>query len=816
MEELVKAIAKELGFDDQKVEGKKRYLGITDKDIRLLKAFRKKFKNLSSGFWVDFYDHLFSMEEAREILKGKGEDLIEHLKEKQNEYLEEMLSGRYDLHYVLNRLQVGIKHEQANVSPILFTGAFSTYCTMTLDYLEKVVADKSTALATVRSLIRLVLFDIMTALQGYYYVREKKLVNAKRENEKLNRMYRVLCEINSLIARERDMERLFHDACRILVELGEFDLVWIGILDPSTKRIVPAAASGITKYLDDILISTDPSIPEGQGPGGIAIRENRTVAIDDSSKDPRFAPWKERAEKFGLKSAIALPLRNGKGVFGALVIYSSKYAFFTHGEVAFLHGEVALLEEIANNMSLAQEHYEKGQEVERLLFYDNLTGLGNEKYFLSALGPQLGAARERNGRMMVVVIDIDKFGNINHALGYTKGDTVLKEVGKRLNVLMAGKGMVSRSGPDEFTMLYPVQNESDIAMFSERMKNCLSKPINLDEESVNVSASMGISLYPQDGASKYDLINCARVALREAQKRGTGQVNFYTSELSEKISSVVNLTQQLKTALEKGQFVLFHQPKIGLHDRNISGLEALVRWEHPDLGLMPPGKFIPTLEETGLIKDVGKWVLEETCRHLRDGRLGSSPDLIISCNVSPRQFEQPDFAEDLIEIVKESGADPKRLQIEITETALITDIENALEKLTEVNRLGVGISIDDFGTGYSSLAYLKKIPATNLKIDQSFVRGIPDIREDVEIVKSIITLAKSLGKKTVAEGVETREQLVFLTGMGVDEAQGFFFAKPMPHKEIVNFVNSYDPEQYFWPKRQSWAGDGYFLKVARP
>jgi diguanylate cyclase (GGDEF)-like protein len=444
---------------------------------------------------------------------------------------------------------------------------------------------------------------------------------------------------------------------------------------------------------------------------------------------------------------------------------------------------------------------EKKAEVERLLFWDELTGLGNYNHFSAWLTSRLQTMNPDSNHLLVIALDIDHFGVINHALGAHKGDMVLKEIANRLKVFTGDSGTAARFGADEFGLALDIHNKIPLTVIEELRQLISQHPIRLDDNEVSVSASTGLTVYPDDGLQAGQLIERAKMSLSDAKKQGGNQISFYSHELFEKNLKKVEMKRELNEALENLEFVLFFQPKIDLATREIAGFEALIRWQHPQKGLVQPGEFIPFLEESGLIVKVGKWVMEEAIRHIKESPVCKDSRMLISFNVSLKQFEQPGFVQELIETVKASGVDPKRLQIEVTEGLLMKNTRETIEKLARIRDAGLDISIDDFGTGYSSLQYLKYLPASTLKIDYSFVKGLPDEKKDVEIVKTILLLAQGLGKKTVAEGVETREQLVFLAGLGVDEVQGFYFARPMPKGECIKWIEDYRPETYFWPKR---------------
>jgi len=365
---FIREFAREIGINEQKIEELNKFIKFSDEDIPLIRILKEKMGDISPAFWDQFYQHITSFKEVETFFRGKG--ILEGLKKKQSGYFKQMVSGNYDMEYFLSRLRIGITHDSAGVNPMVLCATYSTYCTLLIQYLEKNLKDPKLTLSIITSLLKVIFLDLALILHAYFFAREKRLSRAQKEIEKLNRIHWVLSEINSLIVREKDRERLFMDACKILVESGGFSLAWIGIYDPSTKGLLPAAAAGKTEYLQGIVVSTDSEIPEGRGPGGTSIRDKKVVVVDDLHKDSSFLPWKKRALKFGFKSMISFPLNVEEKTVGALLLYSDVRAFFSESEIE-------LLEEVASDISLALEYIEKREEAERLLFWDELTGIGN-------------------------------------------------------------------------------------------------------------------------------------------------------------------------------------------------------------------------------------------------------------------------------------------------------------------------------------------------------------------------------------------------------------------------------------------------------
>ena len=521
----------------------------------------------------------------------------------------------------------------------------------------------------------------------------------------------------------------------------------------------------------------------------MTLKEGRSVIVLDTRDEDIFAVWAEKVRDFGFGSFVNLPLYLD-GLKGVLALYAEAPLHFTDREVR-------LLEEIARDLSLGYLHIVKTRELEKALFRDLLTGLPNQRFLLAALEHEIEVARIEKLSLALVKLDLDHFSSLNMELGRLKGDRILKVVGERLSRLVNQAGTLARIGSDEFAFSYLLQRISP-ALLLTHLENLFQEPIRVEQEEVKVSASVGIALFPEDASSPEDLMEAASVALREAKTRAPHGVAFFSPNLSKKAFRHFALIRELKKALGEQQFELFFQPRIRLRERRPASLEALLRWRHPERGLVMSGEFIPVLEESGLIVEVGCWVILEAACFLRACR-ESFPKMRISFNVSVKQFMARDrLIRVLQEILEDGFLPPGALEVEITESLLLEAGPEAKSLLSRIHELGIEIALDDFGTGYSSFAYLKEIPAHTLKVDYSFVRGLPESREDAEAVMAIVSMARNLGKRVVAEGVERREQLAFLAGLGVDEVQGFLFSRPLVAEETLKFLNNFRSERFFW------------------
>jgi diguanylate cyclase (GGDEF)-like protein len=420
-----------------------------------------------------------------------------------------------------------------------------------------------------------------------------------------------------------------------------------------------------------------------------------------------------------------------------------------------------------------------------LAHFDALTGLPNRLLFLDRLSQTMAQAHRNERLVAVMLLDLDRFKAINDTLGHTMGDLLLKSVAERLVGCVREDDTVARLGGDEFTIMLPeIHHIQGAATVAQKILDALAQPFFLDGHELFVGVSIGIVLYPFDEDLNVLLRN-ADIAMYEAKQHGGNAYQFYTAEMNTATLERLSLEGALRRALARGEFELHYQPQVDLARGEIVGVEALLRWRHPDLGLLGPMEFIPLAEENGLIVPIGEWVLRTACAQVRAWQEAGLRPIRVAVNLSVRQFYQKDLVEIVARILEQTGVDSRYIEFEITESCLMQNTQAMVALLTELNRLGVRFSIDDFGTGYSSLAYLKRFPIDTLKIDRSFVCDIGTDPDDAAIVKAIIALAHSLEMRVVAEGVETPEQLHFLRTHGCDEIQGYLISRPLPADEVA-------------------------------
>jgi diguanylate cyclase (GGDEF)-like protein/PAS domain S-box-containing protein len=454
----------------------------------------------------------------------------------------------------------------------------------------------------------------------------------------------------------------------------------------------------------------------------------------------------------------------------------------------FKDGRPALVWCICRDIS---ERKAAEQQLYQLAHFDTLTGLPNRATLVGQIDTALALARRSGKRSAVLFLDLDRFKLINDTLGHSGGDELLKAVGKRLRGAVRETDAVSRIGGDEFIVAtLNLNSPADITALANKLLKPLSMHFEIGGHELFVTASIGISVFPEDGDDSEALIKKADIAMYHAKRRGRNNYQFYNAKMDEDAGRRLLLTNDIRRALERGEFRVHYQPKLDTRTCRITSLEALLRWAHPELGLLPPAEFIPLAEETGLILPLGEWVLARVAEQHMDWKREGLPPIPVGVNLSGYQLQQASFIETVKRILGETGMNPENLEFEITETVVMQNPDLAANVLKEFSQLGIRISIDDFGTGYSSLAHIKRFALSSLKIDKSFVKDLETNHTDAAIATAIIAMGSSLNLQVVAEGVETEGQLHFLREKACDEVQGFLFSEPLPAEEITRHLRA--------------------------
>ncbi len=513
------------------------------------------------------------------------------------------------------------------------------------------------------------------------------------------------------------------------------------------------------------------------------------------SKIPPF--METMNENVEMKSELFQALEDGKGWDGEFWdVAKDGRRYAAHISVSPMTSEDK--KQVQQYAAVLSDITKRKQDEERILYqanYDDITGLPNRVLFMDRLDQAIANTIRSSRKLGLMFIDLDGFKLVNDTLGHDVGDEMLRETGTRLEECVRSGDTVARLGGDEFTVIMPnLVDARHITIVAQRVLNALSTPFHLGGQDSFISGSIGVTVFPDDGDNTKTLLKNADSAMYSAKEQGKANYQFYTSALNEEVQERLAIKNGLIKAVDRHEFDVFYQPKLNLQSGKIESVEALMRWNSPDLGQVSPVKFIPVLEESGMVVEVGEWVLRTACRqHLAWRDAGLKP-IRVAVNLSARQLREPSFVNIVEDILKRTGVSPSSIEIEITESMLMSDSERAVVALSELHEAGIHISMDDFGTGYSSLSYLKKFPIDTIKIDRSFVSDITTSSDDAEIIRTIISMGKTLNRRIIAEGVETEEQLSMLRQYNCDEIQGFFLSRPLPANELTKFLKLYAEE----------------------
>ncbi len=616
---------------------------------------------------------------------------------------------------------------------------------------------------------------------------------AEARVQRLSRLYAALSQCNQAIVRCTNQEELFPLVCRAAVDFGGMSGAWIGLHDEGSEDVRPVASYGLDlAVFKELKISVNETDPIGRGPTGCAIRDNRPFWANNISEDPAFEPWRALTNATGYASGAALPLRRRGKPIGCMTLYCNETD-------AFDDDAQKLLIEMASDVAYALDNFDREAErclnearVNELAFFDQLTGLANR----ALLADHIRHAMAMRGgtHNALLFIDLDDFKTVNDTLGHDRGDFLLKQIAQRLTALAQAGDTVARFGGDEFVLLLlglaPEETEAatNAEIVGKTILAAIEQPLQLDDISYRCTASIGVTIFGKHPCSIDELLKQADIAMYKAKGTGRNAIRFYDPVMQSSIMDRLSLKADLSEAIRLGQLTLHYQPQV-LYDDRIVGAEALVRWHHPTRGLISPANFIPLAEETGLILPLGEWVLKAACMQLAEwAETAALAHLTVAINVSTQQFRDPNFVARAIAIIQETGVDPKLVKLELTESLMVVNFYDIIEKMNVLKDKGIHFSLDDFGTGYSSLAYLKRLPFEQLKIDKSFIRDLLIDPSDAAIARTIVALAHSLGLDVIAEGVETDEQRRLLIEIGCRSFQGYLFSRALEPKDFESYV----------------------------
>lgn len=604
--------------------------------------------------------------------------------------------------------------------------------------------------------------------------------------QRLSRIQSVLSGINSAIVRIRDKGELLREACRIAISAGQFRVAWIGELHSATGRVTMLAQDGLpfelTKKLDAGPVYVE-LLPDG--PGRFCLNSNRPVFDNDIEHSLEMSQLRRDAIRLGAKSVIALPLTVEGRKFGLMVLYAPERQFFDEEELK-------LLKELAGDVSFALDYMAKEERANYLAFYDPLSKLPNRNFFFEALRRQLRQAELNSDKVVLQVLDIERFGMINESYGRDAADRLICCIAGRISSIVGENDTVARVGSDSFAVAISGDwQESNIARQLEGfIASVFGEPFDIGNDQLRVVATFGVAVYPGDGGDEHVLLSNAEAAQRSSVERKMRYM-FYSPKMNESVADSIRLENKLRRALEQNEFLMWYQPKMNAKTGAITGLEALIRWEDAATGdLVRPGKFVPALEQMGLIRDAGRQAMAMIVQDCRSWAEQEIKVQSVAVNISLIQLREDDFISSMIDLQSALDAVGCALEIELTESVIMENIDEILSKLQTLRGLGIQVSVDDFGTGYSSLAYISRLPIYALKIDKSFVFGLSQDDSARAIVAAIISLARSLNLKVVAEGVETGEQAQILRELGCDELQGYYFGYPASASDVTESLRN--------------------------
>jgi diguanylate cyclase (GGDEF)-like protein/PAS domain S-box-containing protein len=522
------------------------------------------------------------------------------------------------------------------------------------------------------------------------------------------------------------------------------------------------------------------------GSCGTAAYLRERVIVSDILQDPRWSNYRHLAEKHGYRSCWSTPiLSHQREVLGVFAMYSKSVREPTEQETRLIEFTTRIA-----GIAIARKRAE--DQIYFMANHDALTGLPNRALLEDRLAQAVLYAKRYNSWVTVVFIDLDNFKPVNDTLGHNAGDVLLKTVAKRLSDCLRAHDTVVRLGGDEFVVVL-FDQPADIGFVSQtvqRLREAITQPVELDGHRLTVTASIGVANCPRDGETAAMLLANADAAMYHAKELGRGGFQFYSPDLNLSAHKNLVLQQEVRDAVARSEFILLYQPEINLTSGEMFAVEALIRWNHPTRGIISPIEFIPLAEETGLIVSIGDWVLHEACRQNKTWQDAGLPRKVVSVNVSARQFTEKNLVARVTHALEETGLEGKYLQLEVTESLIMRDVEAAVATMKELQQLGVQIAIDDFGTGYSSLSVLKTFPAVQLKIDRSFIKDIVRDTNDQAVATTVIELARKLNLRVIAEGVETEAQMAFLRDHDCEEMQGYYFCKPITALEVEKLLQA--------------------------
>ena len=713
----------ELGIDDAEIAQRRNFLTFDEHDAALLGTLHDVLAGKREHLIEVFYEHLQKFPEIRPLLGDEAK--LARMKQSQMTYFSQLTEGRYDRAYVENRLHIGVVHQRVGLTPKWYMSAYCKYLSEVMPLVQEHYAESpERAMEACRALLKVVFFDMGLALDTYFHAEQKALTLARSYTEQIVSNM----PIGFIVLDAKGRIRLVNNAVLQMFELPG---------NESWRNMTLGAFLEVPALGDKIA---------------------HVIASGKHCNEHGFD------RRIGEK----------------------RRSFLADISLAQM-GEEHVVLFMVQDITIRKQSEE---EIHRLAFYDALTQLPNRRLLQERLlqSMSLSARSGKHGALMF--IDLDNFKTLNDTQGHDVGDLLLKEVAQRLTRNVREGDTVARLGGDEFVValesLSGVEQEAanQAETVAEKIRAELVQPYRLNGFEHQSSPSIGVCLFRGHQNSLDEVLKQADLAMYQAKSSGRNMVCFFDPAMQAEMELRVELEKDLRASIRLNQLMLYYQMQVDGSGR-IVGAEALIRWQHPKRGMVSPAQFIPLAEEIGMIVPIGDWVIEQACAQLKRWEMEPAMrKLTLSVNVSPRQLSQPWFVEQVKDAIEKSGIRASRLKLELTESFVLDDVEEAIEKMQELRDIGIRFAMDDFGTGYSSLAYLKRLPLEQLKIDQSFVRDIATDKGNAVMVRTIISIASNFGLEVVAEGVETDDQLAFLRQFGCNKFQGYLFGKPVPVAEF--------------------------------
>lgn len=612
-----------------------------------------------------------------------------------------------------------------------------------------------------------------------------------QELRRTNRALLTLSASNQTLLHAEDEQTLLREMCRVVVEKGGYRGAWVGYAEHDEDKTVRVVAHhGVDdNYVARVRVSWGDT-DTGRGPAGTTIRTGNPTVVKDMVADPRIAPWREELIRLGYASAISLPLRISNNVFGVISLYSADVADFGDAELR-------LLSEMADDLAFGIDsirHRERARGAEetirRLAYFDPLTGLANRIQLSEHLVQAIAAAGKHNRPLALLTLNIIRFRDFQHGLGYHRAEKLLLQIVERIQKTVIENELIARLGEDKFAILMPQGNTHYALTVARKVLKAMREPFRMDDLILDVRATIGAAFYPVHGTEPDALILRSGIAVQDARQSGD-DYGVYAGVTDQESPQQLVLISQLRHAINSGGLVLHYQPKVDIQSGRVCGAEALVRWQHPEHGMIPPAEFIPLAEHTGLIKPLTYWVIDAAMRQCVAWRKAGLA-LPVAVNLSVENLRDPELLNTIKGLFATWGLPPECLQIEITESTLMENPKQSLEVLNHLKDMGMQLFIDDFGTGYSSLGYLAALPVLALKIDRSFIIRMVNEPDHMAIVSSTISLAHSLKLKVVAEGVDAEEQALILRRLNCDEIQGYLYSPPLAPDKFQEWLANFE------------------------